>query len=1256
MSITAHAANTPETYTGSTTGELDSTGVWSQGFVPTVSNDALFNGSTVYSGLTLNAGPVTFGSLNDTDSGAVTISASQALTLGGSGDLGDSVSGSNSADLLYVASGSTLNYSGTGGIALGQTGNFDIVGTATIGSAMSGSTFGINMTGGGNLTLAGATVYTGNTTVSSGTLNLNFSATGAPATNIINNTANSSALVMGGGTLLLTGNASTTNSQQFNGTTFNAGGSAITLTANATANPLKLSLGAITHNTGGTVVFTLPNETTTTPFGQATTNGILTSTGVTNSLLGNGGGWAIVYNNSTAASNGTANGYTYATDSGTSPNLIIAPYTAATAESSNTSAWGGIVSGGSGTVNYDISAAFAAGSSETGLGRNINTIRYTGSGLAQESNGTGFILETNGILNAGTGLFAIGGGTFGLGIQIGANDELVLAAETAGITINNSIENNGATGGSALTGGTTGGTASALTIMGAGGNAVTLAGADTYTGFTTVASGTLQLGVANAIPGTAVSTVTVASGATLNMAGFSDTIDGLAGTGTVNNTLASSTPTLTIGNEGSGGAFSGVIENTAGILALTKTGAGVETLSGANSYSGATSVTAGTLSITGSNSGGGSYSVSAGGNLTIGSNAGTVSASTVTLANSGTTTVNLNGGVLLVGTSVSTTGFNANTALNFNGGTLKSNAAITVSGGLPINILSGGATIDSSGGNITFSSGLAYATGSGNLTIQGGNTVTVSDTAANESGNLTVTGSGTKWTLNSASGTTSAGLLTINTGATVDMSANTFTTGGLTGAGTLTDSGTSKVFSITGSASNSFSGNITGSTALTVNTTGAGTQTLSGNNSYSGTTTINAGTLILGNALAAQNSALTVSSTNGLAFNNTLSGGSTYTIGSLAGASTFALTDVNSNNVALSVGGDNTGTTYSGAMTGGGSLTKTGTGTLTLSSVNGSSAYTGSTTVSGGGTLTLDFNDNGGANAGTPAYTVNGSTLNVHQNAVVSTALTNPLGTGTLTMAGSSYSESEAGSSGNAQQTFGNLTLNPGASNFFISATRGSSSGFSTGFNAVTRNAGGLVDFEIGSFGSYGAFGGSFQQYAVNSGSTVLGYLTYGGNDWLAPASNLTNGFQVYAGYSNDLFASGDNSNVTLTTDTVTANTPTNTIRFNTAVAGVVTISNGVTLTVSHGGILMGSTVGTNSSTITGGSITSGNTNGDGSHDLILINNDTTASGGNLVIASSIVNPSVGTIGITAGQTVPGTVPGQIQLGGTNTFSCVGSA
>ena len=527
------------------------------------------------------------------------------------------------------------------------------------------------------------------------------------------------------------------------------------------------------------------------------------------------------------------------------------------------------------------------------------------------------------------------------------------------------------------------------------------------------------------------------------------------------------------------------------------------------------------------------------------------------------------------------------------------------------------------------------------------------------SGNFTVTGTGTKWALNGASGTTSAGALTINTGATVDLNANTFTTGGLSGAGTLTDSSTSKVFSITGSSSNSFSGAITGTTALTVNMTGAGTETLSGNNSYSGATTITAGTLVLGNNLALQNSTL---STAGAGVIN-VTGFTTPTVGGLTGSTNLAsvittgysaITNLTLNTVS--------GVTdsYSGAIADGAtgmSLAKTGLGSQTLSSINESTAYTGSTTVSGGGTLTLDFNDNGGSNAGTtPAYTLNGSTLNVHQNAVVATNLTNPLGTGTLTVAGSSYSESEAGSSGNAQQIFGNLTLNPGASNFFISAARGSSSSFSTGFNTVTRNAGGLVDFEIGSYGTYGAFGAAVQQYGVNSGSTVLGYLTYGGNDWLAPATSLTNGFQAYTGYTASTAgttAPGTTADVDVQASNTTAwNTQTvNTLHFNTNTAATLTVASSNTLTVTHGGILLGSTVGTNNSTITGGNITSGNGN-----DLILINNNTTTSGGSLIVNSNIVNPSGGTIGITAGQSATtglgvAVTVSPIQLGGTNTFS-----
>ena len=82
---------------------------------------------------------------------------------------------------------------------------------------------------------------------------------------------------------------------------------------------------------------------------------------------------------------------------------------------------------------------------------------------------------------------------------------------------------------------------------------------------------------------------------------------------------------------------------------ITISGGGTLTLSGANSYSGATTVSAGTLSITGSNSGGGSYSVNTG-TLTINSN-GTVTASSVTLSNGGSnvSVLNLNGGILLLG-------------------------------------------------------------------------------------------------------------------------------------------------------------------------------------------------------------------------------------------------------------------------------------------------------------------------------------------------------------------------------------------------------------------------------------------------------------------------------------------------------------------------------------------------------------------------------------------------------------------------------
>jgi autotransporter-associated beta strand protein len=121
--------------------------------------------------------------------------------------------------------------------------------------------------------------------------------------------------------------------------------------------------------------------------------------------------------------------------------------------------------------------------------------------------------------------------------------------------------------------------------------------------------------------------------------------------------------------------------------------------------------------------------------------------------------------------------------------------------------------------------------------------------------------------------------------------------------------------------------------------TGTGTQTLSGANTYTGDTKISGGTLTLGNSLALQSSTLDYNSYGGTLDFGALTNA---TFGGLKGTQNIALT----NNFALSVGNNNANTTYSGALSGtGDTLTKIGSGTLTLSATN---TYTGATSVSNG--------------------------------------------------------------------------------------------------------------------------------------------------------------------------------------------------------------------------------------------------------------------------------------------------------------------
>lgn len=112
---------------------------------------------------------------------------------------------------------------------------------------------------------------------------------------------------------------------------------------------------------------------------------------------------------------------------------------------------------------------------------------------------------------------------------------------------------------------------------------------NTFNGLT-ITSGTVQLGAPSVIPDTSM----VTNNATFAMQGFSQTIGGLSGSGSVTGAGAN---LLTVNVASGSVTFSGAM--SAG--ALTKSGVGTQVLSGTNTYTGGTTVSAGTLSLGSSN-------------------------------------------------------------------------------------------------------------------------------------------------------------------------------------------------------------------------------------------------------------------------------------------------------------------------------------------------------------------------------------------------------------------------------------------------------------------------------------------------------------------------------------------------------------------------------------------------------------------------------------------------------------------------------
>lgn len=265
------------------------------------------------------------------------------------------------------------------------------------------------------------------------------------------------------------------------------------------------------------------------------------------------------------------------------------------------------------------------------------------------------------------------------------------------------------------------------------------------------------------------------------------------------------------------------------------------------------------------------------------------------------------------------------------------------------------------------------------------------------------------------------------------------------GTGTLLVSGAvatgGKTLTLTGSGNKQFSGVISGTGGVTVQ---SGTARLVGNNTFSGGLTLSGGTLEIDNNSAAGSGTLalnggTIRSIGGQSLSNSVTVGGNFTVGGTGaftlsgpmslGASTRTITVSNS-----------AATTFSGAISGTGGLTKDGTGTLTFS---GSSAntYSGTTTVDQGN---LDLSMTAGVDAIAGNLTINSGTVNVRANEQIQdTSLVTIGATGTLAYIGN-----------NRQETIGGLSGVAGAQ---ISTTNNSSLQIGSGAGSTNATFAGVI-------------------------------------------------------------------------------------------------------------------------------------------------------------------------------------------------------
>jgi fibronectin-binding autotransporter adhesin len=839
---------------------------------------------------------------------------------------------------------------------------------------------GLTKSGGGTLTLSGTNAYTGATTVNGGTLALDFSAPGAPATNII---AATSALNMGGGTLAVTG-GSTASSQTFNGLNITAGNNTINAVADS-GGGLDVNFGPIAR-TGGLVNFITPAS------GNLKTS---------NATLG---GWA------------TVNGSDYAKVAGGN----IVPFTPAD------------------YINQDNASQWSTGEILSDAGGAADTPFFNTVGSTVQIGGLQYTAAADSAVTIAGGQTLGVDGTIIVAPSVGARNQSITGGALTGTTGGGAlgVQQNGTGTFTIASQVTDNGGTIAFTKAGTGTVALTNP-SNSYTGGTTVGQGTLSVTKISA--GGSPSAIGASSndpanlriqGATLQYTGSGDSTDrgftitrSGANTGS---TIDVTQPTATL-------EFDGMVTSPDG-ADFTKMGPGTLVLGNdTNDYTGITTVKGGVLSVDRLADGGSPSGIGAAGsspsNLVLdggtlqytGANAGSdrgftvgaggggvdVSSGTTTLTMSGTVTGSgvltksgsgvlvlsgantytggtvINAGVLRAG-STQAFGDGVNSGpLTINGtATLDladfSNTLGALSGSGTINLGSSNATrLTISGGNPTFTGIIA---GAGGIIRSGGGTQTISGCKNTYTGPTTISGS-----------TVSVGCLR-NGGETSDIGASPSAPSNLSIGlgGQLTYTGPSVTIdrgmtlpggwgqiSVDSGTTLGFTGQVTGAGGLSK--LGAGVLVLSNptGNNYTGGTSVGAGILRAGTVNAFGTGVATLSNVAGATLE--LAGFDT-SVNGIAGGGT-AGGEIKLGGATLTTFGSNQ--SYAGVISGAGSLIKTAGATGGINAVQVLSgcnnSYTGSTTVRTGG-LSVNCLKDGNVNSSIGASSNAASNLVIDDN------------------------------------------------------------------------------------------------------------------------------------------------------------------------------------------------------------------------------------------------------------------------------------